>query len=265
MKVDLALIDRLERTAAVCAATVTAAMQARAADDPARQQPLGRGVLVAGGPGRYLNRGVGVSLAELSDDDLDAIESFYAQAGLPAAVELSTWAPPSTVAALTARRFGPMFFRAMFAVEASTQVPAADDVTVVAVDDTNVDAWLDVYAAGFEVADGAARTVHDDYALATSVTPDTFPVLAIVDGRPAGCGTLQVVDGVGWVGAGASLPKFRRRGVQATLLSHRMRLAVERGCDLVASTAVPNGASARNMVQRGFQHVQSQLVVQQQV
>jgi hypothetical protein len=262
VQVDLALIDRLERTAAVGAAMVTDALRARNADDPAVQQPMNRGVLVASGPGRYVNRGVGVTLAVLTDDDLDALEAFYVTAGLPAAVELSAWAPPATVAALTARRFAPMFFRAMFAIDPSTSVPAVDDVAVVPVDDTNISTWLDVYAAGFDVADGKARTVHDDHALATSVTPDTFALLAMIDGRPAGCGTVQVVDGVGWVGAGATLPEFRRRGVQATLLSHRMRLAVEYGCDLVASTAVPSGASARNMARLGFQHVQSQLVVQ---
>lgn len=265
MQVDAPLIDRLERTAAVCAATVTDAMRARVPTDPAVQQPMGRGALVATGAGRYVNRAVGVTLDELSDDDLDTIERFYAAAGLPAAVELSAWAPAATVAAFSARRYAPMFFRSMFAVDATAPVRVADDVAVVPVDDTNIDTWLDVYAAGFDVADGSPRTVHDDHALATSIAPGTLSVLALIDGRPAGCGTVQMVDGVGWVGAGATLPEFRRRGVQATLLSHRMRVAVEHGCDLVASTAVPSGASARNMVQLGFQFVQSQVVVEQRV
>ena len=59
------------------------------------------------------------------------------------------------------------------------------------------------------------------------------------------------------------MPAFRRHGVQATLVAHRLRMATELGCDIAAATAVPSGASARNLVRLGWQLVQTQLVVQQ--
>lgn len=88
-------------------------------------------------------------------------------------------------------------------------------------------------------------------------------VMAMVDGQPAGCGSLHVADGVGWLGGAATMPAFRRRGVQATLVAHRLQMALDLGCDIAAATAVPSGASARNLVRLGFHLVQTQVVVEQ--
>ena len=49
-----------------------------------------------------------------------------------------------------------------------------------------------------------------------------------------------------------TLPSERRRGVQAALIAHRVRLAVDAGCDLVVSSTVPANPSERNLVRAGF-------------
>ena len=113
-----ALVERLERSAARAAASLVDAISAVAGPGSgAAWSPSGAGVLAASGPGRYVNRAVGVTLAELGHAELDAIASWFAQRDLPPVIELSAHAPAATVAALAARGYRPAWFRAMFVLE----------------------------------------------------------------------------------------------------------------------------------------------------
>ena len=56
-------------------------------------------------------------------------------------------------------------------------------------------------------------------------------------------------------------PAGRRRGVQTTLLRHRMAVAARDGCDIVAATARPPGDSARNLSRLGFTLAYAQVVM----
>ena len=262
--VDEGLVRRLEASAVSTTMQVVNALCAVDDAHPAAAQQMFGGAAIAMGADRYVNRALGVTLDERSPADIDAIEQFFAERALPAAVEVSSWAPASTIAELTRRGFQPAWFRSMFTMSPTVRhAPMAPDVLVEAVDDTNIDAWIDTYAVGFGVADGLPRAINDEIALATRVCPDARLVLATVDGKPAGCGAVHVAEGVAWLGGGATMPAFRRHGVQATLVAHRLRMATELGCDIAAATAVPSGASARNLVRLGWQLVQTQLVVQQ--
>jgi GNAT superfamily N-acetyltransferase len=83
-------------------------------------------------------------------------------------------------------------------------------------------------------------------------------VLALEDGAPAATGALFADQGAGWLGFGATLPDFRRRGAQRALLAARIELAIAAGCDLVVTeTGEPQpgrpDASYRNIVWSGFE------------
>lgn len=288
MDVDLALVRRLEASAAI---TTLHLVEAMCANDPASRAvgvPMFGGALIATGPDRYVNRAMGVSLDERSSDEIDAIQQFYRDHELPAALEVASWAPPTTIAELSRRNFRLGWFRAMFAIspaELAGSTPAGTalagpaltgttlagttdsttgaGVQIVAVDRANEDTWLQTFAVGSGVLDSHARDISDEFALATRACRDTYIFMATIGGQAAGCGTLQITGGIAWVGGAATLPEFRRRGVQAALLSHRVRLAADLECDLVAATAIPSGQSARNLVHLGFQHVQTQVVLEQ--
>jgi len=72
------------------------------------------------------------------------------------------------------------------------------------------------------------------------------------DGRPIGCASLTVRDGVATLGGMSTLASERGRGVQSSLIAHRVRLAVELGCDIVTSTVAPGGTSERNLLRQRF-------------
>ena len=53
----------------------------------------------------------------------------------------------------------------------------------------------------------------------------------------------------------ATLPAFRRQGVQCALIEARLAMAAQAGCDLAIVTADPGSSSGRNAERMGFQLV----------
>jgi GNAT superfamily N-acetyltransferase len=254
MIVDEALVRRLEASAA--RATLQLVDRMRSADGV----PFGDGALIAMGAGRYVNRAMGVTLGELSPAGLDQIEQFFTTRGLPSMIEVSSWANTATVAALAARQYTSQWFRGMYAIVPEAQ-PADETVTIEEITDDTLDTWMNVLAEGNQVTGDDARRTSDEFASANRSMADSTDFLAFIDGNAVGSGSLQVIDGIGWVGGAATLPSHRGRGVQTALLRHRLHLAARLGCELVAATAIPSGASARNMHRLGFTHVQTQVVM----
>ncbi|HEY9227466.1 MAG TPA: GNAT family N-acetyltransferase, partial [Gemmatimonadaceae bacterium] len=76
-------------------------------------------------------------------------------------------------------------------------------------------------------------------------------------GTPAAIGALFVQNGVGWLGMGATLPAFRRRGAQGALMALRLREGARLGCRWFVTECAqdlperPN-PSFRNMLRTGF-------------
>ena len=264
MDVDAALVRRLEATAATASLDQIAALRSLDPLSAADGIRFGDGALVAMGPGRYVNRAIGVTLSELSGADVDAIEQFFVGRGLTPMIELSSWAPPTTLAEISRRGFDPCWFRSFFVlVPTVAHAEHTTDVRIVRVGADDEALWLDVFNAGFEADHGAVLVANDEIGRASFRAPDSQTFLAHLDGRAVGCGSVQIVGGVAWLGGAATLPEFRRRGVQAALVAHRLGLAASLGCDLAAATALSNGPSARNVVRLGFQHTHTQVVVEQ--
>ncbi|MGJ7450392.1 GNAT family N-acetyltransferase [Aquipuribacter sp. MA13-6] len=269
------MIRRLEQTEAATVLALVDALVARGCVDPVPTAvPLGRGLLVISGARRYVNRAVGVTLDELSPDDVTTLVRHYADAGLPAAVQLSSWAPASTVAALGAAGFVPAWCRTMFAVDpraapsTGRTVPPVDrriEIVEVGADDT-LSTWAADVMIAEALAAGADRTTSDEFMDADRGATGTTQLLALLDGQPVGCGSLSVVGSTGrrtgWLGAAATIPSARGRGVQTALVRHRLQLAVGAGCDLVGATASVGSTSGRVLTRCGLALVQEQWVLQ---
>ncbi len=221
------------------------------------------GALIAMGHGRYVNRAIGVTLDELSAGDADVIEQFFVERKLNPMVELSSWAPNSTLAELAERNFVPRWFRSVFALRPTLSLgQCSTDLRIEPVGDDDQARWLEVFNKGFEAEHGEARVANDEIGRASFILADSHTFLACLDGQDVGCGSMQIVDGVAWLGGAATIPVFRQRGVQSALVAHRLHLAAAAGCELAAATALSNGPSARNIVRLGFQHTHTQVVVE---
>jgi hypothetical protein len=261
---DPAVMARIWRAAVEIAVAMAEAVGRTSGNGLVAVQPMGDGVLVALGPGRYVNRSVGVG-PDLDDGDLDRIEAFFSDQGLPASVELSSWAGEATLERLASRGFRPDWFRSVLAaVLPLTEGPdPADGVEVVKVDDDRLDEWLNVFASAFETTTAEGRAISDEFARGAHCALGVTDYLAVdaVDGRALGCGSLRVASGVAELGGAATLVAERGRGVQGALLRHRVRAAAEQGCDLVVATALPASTSARNIRRYGLHQIDTLLAL----
>lgn len=79
--------------------------------------------------------------------------------------------------------------------------------------------------------------------------------VAEVDGVPSGHASLHVSAGTGWLRGALTSPEARGRGIQHALIGHRIRAAIDAGCDLVGADAEPVGVSARNLERMGLRRL----------
>jgi GNAT superfamily N-acetyltransferase len=250
---DPELVRRIESSAARVTMARAAGFTAQAAGDPARAAVFGAGALVAFGPGRYVNRAVGISLDELDDDQLDELEAFYDEAGVPASLEVASWAPVPLVQRLAMRGYTVSWFRNVYAFALDDHPAVAHPALVIdVVTDDLVEEWLAVIRAGNGMTSPEAAVISDEYARAAHSVAGATDFLAHLDSDPAGCGSLVCESGIGWLGGATTAPAYRRRGVQGALVRRRMAAAYEAGCDVAVVTAVPAGDSARNLARLGF-------------
>lgn len=225
----------------------------------AEVHPVGDGWLILSGRDMYVNRAmaVGISVA-VSNDDIDAMLLRCQQVGVQPAFEVT----PSTLRATVERldRFG-------FAHDTSATVTALvrsvpgphvdtpDDFVVRRVqDEADLAVWQEVSARGWGHDDRRARHVSDSFTRAAHVTDGDGMMIAFdTNGeRPVGCASVTIRDGLATLGAMSTHPDHRRRGVQATLVRHRLLLAAQRGCDHAVTTAATGGPSERNLRRLGF-------------
>ena len=231
-------------------------------------EAIGGGVAVYYGPGSPFSQAQGLGLdGPVSDAELDRLDAFFLGRGVASSVEVATLADPALWPALSARGY---------------RVAETTHVLVRPVDGPDGGDFAPTSAASFVVdrAGGDDRGTFDRTMLrgffeepaepppgvaevisAWQSIPDASGWLARVDGRPAG-GALLLVDGATALFAGdATVPAFRRLGVQRALIRARLVEARRVGCDLAASCTQPGTVSQRNFERLGFRVVYARVLM----
>ena len=198
-----------------------------------------------------VNRVTGLGTARApSDDELDEIDAFFADAGARYAVAIDPEAAATLVPRLAERAFVPGAPWMKFAWATAATAPTYDGPLRVAEVRERDD---------FETAGGSELPAALAALLAGVVGADGWHCFVAYDGdRPVARAALCASDGdVGWLGAAGTLPADRGRGAQAALLTARLRRAADLGLDeVVVETAVAGadgpGGSYRNVLRAGF-------------
>jgi len=183
--------------------------------------------------------------------DLDAVESFFEAAGTSFVVAVRP-----RLASLNRELDGRGYRRAggwtKFSRDASPAPRVASDLELRAAGPTDAQAFADVLMEGF----GGAPQGRDVWTQVPGLRG--WHCFLARDGRePAAAGALFVDGDVGWLGAAATRPSFRRRGAQSALLATRVNRARELSVrTLTVETGEPvegqPGGSYRNILQAGF-------------
>jgi GNAT superfamily N-acetyltransferase len=221
---------------------------------------LAGGRAVLWGRGLYVNRALaaGVDRA-MTAADFETLERLSDAVGVPSAIEVT----PETLASVAELAAARGYVATGVVTALRHDLTGATGrggggvggVDGVIVEPADVSTWQAIAAAGWGHEQPTARRASDAFAAAAAVVDGDGFVIArdARDGRPIGCATLSMRDGIATLAGMSTLPSERRRGVQAALVHHRLRRAREAGCGVATSTTVAGGASERNLRRLGFE------------
>jgi ribosomal protein S18 acetylase RimI-like enzyme len=188
------------------------------------------------------------STRALRDDDLAAVEEFYAARAHPARLELDE--------AVLARD-GALLRDRGYTEEDETlamlegPLGAAPQPSAVAVrTSTNRRTWTDLAMRAFDETPAPRDVLRRT--LQTAAAAAQVLVVASLDGDDAGVGALGIAGETALMWSGAVLPAYRRRGVHQALLAARLAIAHERGATEAAIKTRAGSAVERSAVKLGL-------------
>jgi hypothetical protein len=223
---------------------------------------------VAGGVAVFVDRDaptnklIGAGFSGRADDSvLSDIEAHFARHGARLQAEVSTLADPALHRQLVERGYMPGGFENVLGRSLrDAGAPSGDNITVALVSPSDLAMLADVMAEGFSQPDaggvGGDELPPTDGIRQAFVTTLRIPgfrgYIARIDGAIVGGAVLRIDTGVAQFGGAATLPAFRRRGVQTTLLRARLADAARAGCDIAVVVTQPASKSQQNVQREGF-------------
>lgn len=214
-------------------------------------------ISVAGGyaicvQGSSIEYGLGVGTARpLRDDDLLIVDEFYGSRGLPSQLELH----PAVV-----ERDASLLYRWGYLPERTTAMLERDIGGDGAIDPrftvefmtSRKAEWSELVVAGqADVRETLDRERARRTTVACAHAADALVAIRI-DGHLAGGGALGVTGDVAFLFCTATLPRYRRAGVHAALISARLNAGRSRGATFAFLTAPPESAAFASAEAAGF-------------
>ncbi len=260
-------IEAAETRLSVAMADVTCA----GGDPTAFALRVGSGVAVYCGPRAPMTKVIGLGIAEpITDADIDRVEAAYGPTGEHPGWEVASLGDFASIRRLEARSYRLQRIELVLGRDLSRPTlidPPPSDIKVTR---GTEEQWSRIAVAGF----GAAETVagrdapaelYDESTLERVVrqlagVPDVRHYVGFVNGVAAGAASGRVDAGVFQLCGAATLPEYRRLGVQSALLGARLADARAESCDLAVVTVEPGSRSQANVQRRLFAPLYSRLV-----
>ena len=257
------LMQRVEDAMAAERCAFADGMAALQPDGGATWLPVAGGRAIFTGVGFFTNRAMGMGIhGPVSPEEVDRVEAFYTTRGVRSEIEIASTVDRSLIRLLNERGYRLVRFRNIYA---QTLPPHGADnpgpgvgaavAELLEVDDSNAAAWSTTLLDGFEYTTAADRDRVAIWNRMIHSLPQVTSLLAMVDDRPVGAGSVMLLGATAVLGGAATLPTFRCRGIQRMLIEARLAIAARAGCTLAIVTADPGGTSGRNAERTGFQLV----------
>jgi GNAT superfamily N-acetyltransferase len=185
---------------------------------------------------------------------LDTIESFFASRGADTMHETCPLADPSLLRILPDRGYRPIeqstvLYQSLSAAPSMRESDRHVSVRILAPDESLL--WATIASRGWSDTPALAQFMLDFGHLYASAA-GMISLIAEWDGEPAAAAALSIQDGVAILAGACTVPEFRRRGLQTSLLRARLAHGARRGCDLAMMAALPGSGSQRNAERRAF-------------
>jgi GNAT superfamily N-acetyltransferase len=259
--VDLEFARRLEMAETIQPDCVEA-LQRYCPADPIAAEKVAGGMAFFGGVTYPANQIVGMGLyGEVTGDDMDRVEHFFRSRAVPSTIVLSPLADESLRILLGERGYRIAEFNSVLIRRISEPEPftTPDGVVIERVTPETAKPWMRAIAQGFAQDITVAEEVFGGFA----VLPGALAFLARIDGQVVGgCGGRIIPEAriAAFFGT-ATLPEFRRRGVQSALIAQRLHEAALAGCEYAVVSTNPGSGSQRNMERRGFRLAYTKVVM----
>jgi len=230
------------------------------------------GAAVYCGPGAPMTKVIGVGVSEpLTDATIDRIEAAFAPYGEQPGWEMCTLGDLSGIARLEARGYQLRRIELVLGRDLTRDAVFDPLPAHVVVQRGFEDEWARIAVAGFSAAETVDGREAPAEAYDTSILEQVVAqfagiesvrrYVAFVEGAAAGAASARVDGGVFQLCGAATLPAWRRRGVQTALLVARLAEARADGCDLAVVTVEPGSRSQANVQRRHFTPLYSRLVM----
>jgi GNAT superfamily N-acetyltransferase len=272
MFVSQELAARVDRAEGRLCAGIARAVAAGSPEPRSEVFDIGGGVAVFAGSGSPSNKMIGIGFdGGLNESELDRVERAFADRAAPLQAEVATLADPSVHALLMRRGYEPRGFENVLGhplTGLETAAPAG--IRVERLNGAELARWIEMMVAAFASPDvggvgGDVIPPSDELRQWVTVTmnvPGFEAAVVRLNGSIAGGGSLRFDAGIAQFTGAATLPAFRRRGVQTALLRWRLEHARAAGCDVAIVTTQPASKSQQNVQREGFQLLYSrQLLV----
>lgn len=184
---------------------------------------------------------------------LDMIERFFRDRGAPVHHEVSPFTGLATHNLLVERNYrlceiGNVLYRPLGGED--FEIPANIEIRVVTLAEAQL--WTETNARGWAEEHPEYRPFFLELGAIICARQGSPSFLAEIDGNLGAAGSLSIHEGVALFAGAATVPEFRRRGLQTALLHARLQYAFQHGCDLAMIVAEPGSGSQRNAERRGF-------------
>ena len=252
---DLDLSKRLERAEGYACAQQAEARLRHSSESGAAWMECGGAYAVFDGVDSPCTQTFGLGIfEELTPTTLDTIESFFLDRGAPVFHEVSPFAGVAALALLCERGYRPVEMTSiLYQPVAQPASIEPQDITVRIAGPGEFDEWCRINTCGWTHDHPELEGILHELGAVMAARHQTVCFLAELEGEPGAAGALCLHEGVALFAGAATVPEFRRRGLQSALLSERMRYAFDHDCDLAMMGALPGSESQRNAERRGFQ------------
>ncbi len=260
------LAARLERADCQLLQDVAQSMANRRPEAPVYIQPIAGGLAVFTNPGSPLNKLAGLGFEGAVDEALlEEVEKEFGLRKADLQVEVTSLAEPSVARLLSKRGYVLQGFENILGCRLSTEMEDGhlDGFEIEVSDSADLDSWVDTVVTGFAAPDTQGVASHESFpreaiepAIRDLVEIEGFArytVSSSGDGRPVGGGSIRLHAGLAQLCGAATVPEFRRRGVQTALLRRRLADAGRAGCELAVVATMPGSKSHENLQRRGFE------------
>ncbi|HEY7448049.1 MAG TPA: GNAT family N-acetyltransferase [Vicinamibacterales bacterium] len=271
--VSTELAARIDHAEARLSASLGHAARARAANEDVFVDEIGGGVAVYTGPSSPMNKMIGIGFdGKVPIDALRAVEEKFKRRGAPLQAEVSTLADPDVASNLTRRGYVLQGFENVLGRVVDRRDADGEPEGVIEIapmDERDAAKWLDVAITGFMSPDqqgvGAEplppREILEAALRGFGETVGFRRYFARIGEQVAGVATVRFDGRLAQLCGAATLPGFRRRGVQTALLRRRLADAYEAGCELALLTTSPGSTSQENGHRQGFELLYSRALL----